>query len=109
MATSQAADPWGLAGLGVWWSLSGKTQPFRGVSETQANIPSSILNWRNHYPHPEAGLLPCVLLQMLGRGTLQGKQTPCPDLAWMYRLMWDQENLSLSLFILSGAVLAQEG
>lgn len=85
--------------------------------ETQANILSSILYWVKHYSHPGAGLLRCVLLQMLGTETLQGKMTPCPVLAWMYRLMWDQKNLPLSLLplpigassSLPGAVLGQEG
>lgn len=30
---SQAADPWGLAGLGGWWSLCGEAQPFRGAEQ----------------------------------------------------------------------------
>lgn len=62
----------------------GRTSAF----ETQATIPSSILNWAKCYPHPGAGLLRYVFLQMLGSGMLQGRKTPCPVLAWMHRLMW---------------------
>uniref|UniRef100_A0A8C3MD85 Nitric oxide synthase 1 adaptor protein n=1 Tax=Geospiza parvula TaxID=87175 RepID=A0A8C3MD85_GEOPR len=72
----------GCRSLGVWWSLSGEAQPFRGADQVplkQANVPSSILNWVKHYPHPGAGLLWCVLLQTLGTA---GQKDPlsCPSM-----------------------------